>query len=244
MKKITLTFVVLISLLGMASCNDDNGNIPTPEENTPANNDSVESDSMYISPNSEQNAGMDTLSFDASKVKAIDLGISVRWASLNIGATYTESMGTKFTWREVPNDQEDYKNQTDYKYYESMKIARNDDTAKALWGGSWRMPTESEFLELRDECTWSKVDEHPNLLKITGPNGNYIYFPVYETWRDLLGNNSYYGGTIYTSDVNVQNFGDGYVEFYPICYSYSAAKWKLGMPGWEFRCPVRPVMPL
>jgi len=259
MKKLTLLPVILLFLGVMVSCNDDDP--PFPPTNNNNNNGSNGNnsnnsgqndnnsgnpaiiDSMYIAPNSGQNAGTDTLSFDPTKVKAVDLGLSVKWASLNIGATYTESMGTEFTWREVPNDQEDFKNQTEYQFYESMKIARKDDTAQAFWGGTWRMPTEGEFLELANNCKWTIVDNHPNLIKITGSNGNYIYFPAYNYWKDVLGG-KYYGGTIYTSDVTVNNgLVEGYMEFYAMSYSYSVGKYQLGLPGWKTKFPVRPVMP-
>lgn len=250
MKKLTLLSAILLFLGVIVSCNDDEPSVPDPNGNNSNNsgqngNNSGNPaiiDSMYIAPNSGQNAGTDTLSFDPTKVKAIDLGLSVKWASLNIGATYTESMGTEFTWREVPNDQEDFKNQTEYQFYESMKIARKDDTAQAFWGGTWRMPTEGEFLELTNNCTWTKVDNHPNLIKITGSNGNYIYFPAYNYWKDVLGG-KYYGGTIYTSDVTINNAGDGYVDFYAMAYSYSVGKYQVGLPSWKAKFPVRPVMP-
>ena len=30
-----------------------------------------------------------------------------------------------------------------------------DDVANVLWGGKWRMPSVSEFDELRENCTWT-----------------------------------------------------------------------------------------
>ena len=60
----------------------------------------------------------------------VDLGLSVKWASRNVGAAGPEQTGGFFSWSE-------------------------DDIAHAKLGGSWRMPTTKEMKELIKKCTWS-----------------------------------------------------------------------------------------
>ena len=60
----------------------------------------------------------------------VDLGLSVKWASRNVGAAGPEQTGGFFSWSE-------------------------DDIAHARLGGSWRMPTTKEMKELIKKCTWS-----------------------------------------------------------------------------------------
>ncbi|MBR3076189.1 MAG: hypothetical protein IKH11_10620, partial [Bacteroidales bacterium] len=54
-----------------------------------------------------------------------------------------------------------------------------DDAARANWGGSWRMPTDAEWTELRTECTWTWTTRNGvNGTLVTGPNGNSIFLPA------------------------------------------------------------------
>lgn len=141
---------------------------------------------------------------DKSSGKAVDLGLSVRWASCNIGATAPEEYGDKFMWGETePNDRgysswEHYKYSYNYqasgytlhltKYCTQEKngevdgkyiLESRDDAATVNWGSDWRTPTPEEWLELREHCYWdwvtiNKVDGYRVTSKI---NGNSIFIP-------------------------------------------------------------------
>lgn len=139
----------------------------------------------------------------ASDIKAVDLGLSVRWASANIGARTETENGYFYAWGElVPKqtyyDWENYKfckevyeGDRDYskfsKYVTDSKwgeidgkkrLDLEDDAAHAFMGGDWRIPTPDEFQELVDNCTFENVTLNgKTVMKATGPNGNYIYFP-------------------------------------------------------------------
>ena len=53
------------------------------------------------------------------------------------------------------------------------------DAATANWGGTWRMPTQSEHQELLSNCTWEWTTLNDVYgYKVTGPNGNYIFLPA------------------------------------------------------------------
>lgn len=128
-----------------------------------------------------------------SSENAVDLGLSVKWASCNIGATSPDQLGDNYAWGET-STKDEYKKEN-YLYYDSttdlyidigLDIKGTDyDAAHVNWGGSWRMPTKDEFNELRKRCQWEWVNLNGiNGYKVIGINGNSIFLPV--------GKNSYY----------------------------------------------------
>ena len=164
---------------------------------------------------------------------AIDLGLSVKWASWNVGASAPEEYGTYFTWGEtVP--QWDYdcstykwcngddikftKYCTDSSYWDSSEPMDNktvldpeDDAARVNWGGSWRMPTREECDELINNCTWTWTTQNGvNGRLVTGPNGKSIFLPAagYRQNADLLGDgrSCYYLSSV-ISNLNYYAYG-------------------------------------
>lgn len=131
---------------------------------------------------------------------AVDLGLSVKWASCNVEATTPEEIGGHYAWGET-EEKEDYTWET-YKFggqiwgnvtkycinsnNHNNGVADNlttlepcDDVAHVKWGGSWRMPTKEEQDELREECAWEWTTiNNVKGYKITGPNGNSIFLPA------------------------------------------------------------------
>ncbi len=128
--------------------------------------------------------------------KAIDLGLSVKWASCNVGATKPEEYGGYYAWGET-EEKSDYSWST-YKYCNGTStsmtkyctysdhgtvdnkttLEAEDDVAHVKWGGSWRMPTFVEMEELRTNCTWNETTINGvNGYRVTGPNGNSIFLP-------------------------------------------------------------------
>ena len=111
----------------------------------------------------------------------VDLGLSVKWATCNVGASKPEEYGDYFAWGET-STKEEYTEENSLTYGKKMSdIAGNAqyDAARANWGGSWRMPTEYEWQELIDKCKWEwgKVTG-VKVNKVTGPNGNSIFLPA------------------------------------------------------------------
>ena len=111
----------------------------------------------------------------------VNLGLSVKWATCNVGATSPEDYGDYYAWGETTT-KSSYNEGNSSTYGKSMgSIAGNStyDVARAKWGGSWRMPTEGEYQELIDRCTWTWTTyEGVNGYKVTGPNGNSIFLPA------------------------------------------------------------------
>lgn len=123
--------------------------------------------------------------------KEVDLGLSVKWAGWNVGASSPEEYGGYYAWGET-EEKSEYSVST-YKYYydtdgdgdEEYANIGSDisgtqyDVARQKWGGSWRMPTYNELSELRSKCTWTWITyKGINGYKVTGPNGNSIFLPA------------------------------------------------------------------
>ena len=122
------------------------------------------------------------------KAEAVDLGLSVKWASWNLGAGVPEEYGYYFAWGETaPKEKYDWStykfgeesNHTKYNSTDGLtQLELEDDAAFVIWGKGWRMPTHEEELELANECTWEDVEVNGiSGYKITGPNGNSIFMP-------------------------------------------------------------------
>ena len=127
----------------------------------------------------------------------VDLGLSVKWATMNVGASKPEAYGNYFAWGEISTksiyDWSTYKYYDTLssqltKYYDNDKYGNNglttlelsDDAAHVNWGGSWRMPTDAEWLELIYYCTckWTTQNGVYGCEVTSRINGNSIFLPA------------------------------------------------------------------
>lgn len=115
---------------------------------------------------------------------AVDLGLSVRWARMNIGAAAPSLAGALFTWdRFTSNDPKvlaSFPNEGEKKYSFSdgkTELASEDDIAAREWGGHWRMPRRDEFQELIDRCVWT-WEEGRGYHITSKVNGASVFLPV------------------------------------------------------------------
>ena len=116
---------------------------------------------------------------------AIDLGLSVKWASWNVGATAPEEYGGYYAWGET-EVKDDYSVDTYLYYLNGVYVdlgadisGTEYDVAHVKWGDGWRMPTLNEIKELINNCTWSWTTQNDiNGYKVTGSNGNSIFLPA------------------------------------------------------------------
>ena len=143
---------------------------------------------------------------DDGSYKAIDLGLSVKWANMNVGATAPEEYGDFYAWGYpvVPEgysppycpwlgpgakiDSQHYKYDAWQKYCTRSNmgvvdgktvVEPQDDAAYVNMGTTWRTPSVEEAQELLDNCTWEKTTlNEVNGLLVTGPNGNSIFLPT------------------------------------------------------------------
>ena len=112
----------------------------------------------------------------------VDLGLSVKWATCNIGADKPEDYGDYFAWGEIATNPS-YTSDNCKTWERSIgDIAGNSqyDAARAKWGSPWRLPTDAEFKELIDECDWKWTKEggHAGYRVASKINGNSIFLPA------------------------------------------------------------------
>jgi len=139
----------------------------------------------------------------------VDLGLSVKWATCNIGATQPWERGEFFSWGETENKR--INNWDTYKYSEGAhaltKYCSNpdyawhglvdsvsvldpeDDVAHMKWGGTWRIPTKAQIDELLESCTWEWTTlNEVNGYRVTGKKPGYtdrsIFLPVTGEYND------------------------------------------------------------
>ena len=129
-----------------------------------------------------------------NKHEYVDLGLSVKWATCNIGASSPEEAGLYFAWGETSGytadttqippvtvgkdflwrdyefgeyvDQEPDYGMTKYNSDGITTLETTDDSATVNWGSDWRMPTKDEFDELLENTTssWTEVNGVSGLL--------------------------------------------------------------------------------
>ncbi len=123
-------------------------------------------------------------------VVAVDLGLpsGTQWANMNVGAVNDYEYGGKYAWGEIET-KNTYSWQT-YKYGNDVRLTKYslfednlteleqiDDVASVNWGNKWRTPSYSQWQELKDKCTWKRI-EIEKIYMVTGSNGNYIMLPI------------------------------------------------------------------
>ena len=136
-----------------------------------------------------------------NRYEYVDLGLSVKWATCNIGATKPEEYGNYYAWGET-EPKKDY-TKSNYKWSNGSSRSltkyntdRNygtvdnklvldivDDVAFVKWGGNWRMPTKAELDELRNNCSWTWTTLNGvNGYRVTGKKYGYtdrsIFLPA------------------------------------------------------------------
>lgn len=111
---------------------------------------------------------------------AVDIGLSVKWASFNLGAYKPSDVGSMFYWAENQSSTIGYPKYCKIKIDVIGDIAGDEkyDAATNMLGRNWRLPTEEECRELLNMCKWeTKVIDGIEGRLVTGPNGNSIFLP-------------------------------------------------------------------
>ena len=123
--------------------------------------------------------------FNSNAQEAVDLGLSVKWASYNVGAISPEEVGGLFVcgtteiWDKNLNKKDRVTINHNFDYSGDPAY----DVATAFWGNEWRTPTKEEWIELINNCQREKIKLTTTKgikisgLQFTGPNGNSIFLP-------------------------------------------------------------------
>ena len=157
----------------------------------------------------------------------VDLGLSVKWATCNVGATSPEDFGHYFAWGETSPKDEYTEDNCSTCGKQMSDIAGNAqyDAATANWGGDWRMPTKAEQEELLNNCTWTWTTQNGvNGYNVKGPNGNSIFLPAAGSRKSSLygagSGGGYWGSTPYDYSDDYSDLCD-YSDDYSDLYDYS-----------------------
>ena len=119
--------------------------------------------------------------------EAIDLGLSVKWASFNLGATSAEKYGSLYAWGETAskssftwaNYQHAEGTASTVKNIGEDISGTNYDAATTLWGSDWRLPTKTEIAELFEKCTFTAATVNGvSGYNVKGPSGKTIFLPL------------------------------------------------------------------
>lgn len=160
-----LTVSTTLSLSMLTACDDDDDDELT--EDVSDTDDDSDTDDSSTTPGT-----------------AIDLGLSVKWSDINIGATLPADYGNYYAWGEIVTKQSYTLVKSVTYEVSSIEDFSGDatyDAATANWGSSWRMPTKDECQELIDDCTWTWITQEDsdgtaiNGYKVEGTNGNTIF---------------------------------------------------------------------
>ncbi len=173
-------------------------------------------------------------------VQAVDLGLpsGLKWASCNVGATTPEGYGNYYAWGETAPKADyswatykyangDINKLTKYCYDASYgnngftdsktTLESEDDATTANWGKEWRMPTDAEWTELQENCTWTWATQSgvKGYQVSSKTNGNSIFLPA-AGYRDgtVLNGAGSYGNYWSSSLLTVRPYGAWYVYFY------------------------------
>ena len=110
---------------------------------------------------------------DSARYEMVDLGLSVKWANKNVGASHPEDAGLYFQWgdtvgyaaNQVGKDKKFYKHtypkylNTKYNVTNGLTVLESiDDTATICMGSKYRMPTSAEIQELINNTTQMFID--------------------------------------------------------------------------------------
>lgn len=150
------------------------------------------------------------------KLEAVDLGLSVKWANMNVGAETPYEYGGYYAWGEIeekrfyyfnitskyivlkfegsgdPDNTSAVKEIVKYSPQDNKVVLEDeDDVAFKTFGKEWRMPTAEQMQELMDKCDWSpaRVNGTKGFLIKSRVNENSIFLPLagYKTGHETKG---------------------------------------------------------
>ena len=172
----------------------------------------------------------------------VDLGLpsGLKWSTCNVGASTPGDYGNYYAWGETSTKTEYYSsNSASYgKSWSDIGGSSSRDAARANWGGSWRLPTRSEFQELIDNCTWTWTEQngHKGYKVTSKKNSQSIFLPAAGCrGGDTLYNDGEDG--LYWSSAPFESFDDSAYDLY-FREGYRSVDWS----GRYYGRSVRPVL--
>ena len=189
----------------------------------------------------------------------VDLGLSVMWATCNIGEHMPEKSGDYFAWGETtPKAKYDWSNYLwcNYtndawecltKYNVQLELGAidkqtslnlSDDAAQQNWGGDWRIPTNQEMRELIWQCDW--VLRKNGYAVISRVNGNSIFLSAGGCMDGSSISMPGEGGYYWSNGLNVDDPKTAHVLYFNTIYKQY--KYDISLSR-SMGCFIRPVYP-
>jgi len=179
-------------------------------------------DSIVKAEETKKNNTVQPISGTDSGHSYVDLGLpsGTLWATTNVGADNPWDYGDYFAWGETTTKStyswSNYKHGNGSDSDVSKKYNKNDgrttleridDVAYQNWGSDWCMPTQTQFQELKNKCTWTWTTLNGKKgYNVRGANGKSIFLPA-AGWKDSDGKTShavfdgyYWSSSLYTDD--------------------------------------------
>lgn len=130
-----------------------------------------------------------------STSQTVDLGLSVKWAGWNLGASSPEDYGGQYSWgdntgNKTPDELNRILTDTLPKTISGFVYV---DCARNLWREDWRIPSFYEMTELVLKCEWTPYTyKGVKGYRVTGPNGKSIFLPLTGATGGARGNTGNY----------------------------------------------------
>ena len=135
--------------------------------------------------------------------REIDLGLSVIWASYNVGAETVNATGTYYQFANPEILTKWSATTSPYKSTRVLPVTNmagtQYDPATKVFGEGWMTPTKAQFQELFDNCDYETTDAGIEFTSKT--NGNKIFFP-YSGLMYVSAKNSASDGCYMTAEVD------------------------------------------
>lgn len=116
--------------------------------------------------------------------ECVDLGLSVLWATFNVGTTNPAGEGEKVCWGATSPSENSPFYDRDISWFRDIQcLYVRYDFATQTWGEGYRIPSDGEWLELSSRCIWEYATLNGvSVARVTGPNGRSIILPVGSYW--------------------------------------------------------------
>ena len=188
----------------------------------------------------------------------VDMGLSVKWTSFNMGATAAEEYGDYFAWGELAPKSTYYESgnkwyrnglytkyctQANYGIVDNLVSLEPEDDAALFHLGVMRMPTSAEWTELQNNSTWEWTEMNGvkgvrATSKKAGYTDKWIFLPAagyrYESYlQNTESLCEYWTSSLSTSDPRYASFG---------LYRSNNSSVSLSAQWRKYGLPIRPVI--
>lgn len=157
----------------------------------------------------------------------VDLGLpsGTKWATVNVGADKPEELGNYFTVektyrgprKEYGVDSLEYGGDLGGGGKEGIltELIPAEDAACVNWGSEWRIPSKTQFEELRNVCTWTWTERNGvSGYLVVGVNGNSIFLPAAGYGEGSLSNGVGGSGNYWTRSLDTENTGQSWYAYF------------------------------